>query len=266
MPTLTFMVGCPASGKSTVAKEIAKKTGAQIVSTDGIRAELFGDENCQDDPRHVFEVAHKRIAGLLAVEGKDVVFDATNLHRKDRELAVSRITYLAKSLGAFPVFNRNIKLKAVLVRTDLETCLERNAKRDRHVPEDRIRKMWQASGAVTEKTLKEEGFEVEIVNNSRENSYDLDAYNDGFRDAESTYGDFIVNPKYKGVVMAALREAYEHELLGSIGDKDACDLYHRLKYEDYCKEHGKSYDELTEDDFEEIALKEAEERERDYDD
>ena len=94
----------------------------------------------------------------------------------------------------------------------------------------------------------------------------ISAYNNGFRDAENSIDKVIVSPKYKGLVMAALKEAYEHELLGSIGDKDACSLYHRLKYEDYCKERGKSYDELTEDDFEEIALKEAEERERDYDD
>lgn len=262
MPTLTFMVGCPASGKSTVAKEIAKKTGAEIVSTDETRRVLFSDENCQDNPRRVFETAHKKIAMLLAIDNKDVVFDATNLHKKDREAAIARVKHLASSHG----YQLDIKLRAVLVRADVETCLERNAKRSRHVPEDRIRKMWQASQSVTEKALKEEGFEVEIVNNSRNNNYDLNAYNDGFRDAESTYGNFIVNPKYKGIVMAALKEAYGHELLGSIGDKDACELYHRLKYEDYCKEHGIDYDDMTEDDFEAIALKEIEEEERNYDD
>jgi len=258
-PTLTIMVGCPASGKSTIAKEIAEKTGAVVVSTDAIRGELFGDENCQDNPGRVFETAYKKIAELLAVVAKDVVFDATNLHKKDREAAVSRITYLAKSLGAFPVFKRDIKLVAVLVRTDLETCLERNAKRDRHVPEDVIRRMWQASEAISDKTLEKEGFKVSVVNNTRDNSYDLNAYNDGFRDAESTYDNLIVNPKYKGIIMAALKEAYEHNLLGSIGDKDACSLYHRLKYEDYCKESGIDYDELTEDDFEQIAMHEDDE-------
>ncbi len=151
--------------------------------------------------------------------------------------------------------DKGISLRAVIIRTDLKTCLERNAKRDRVVPEDRVRKMWQASETITEKALKEEGFEVEIINNS--------AYNDSLGNTENTYDDFIINPKYKGIVMAALREAYEHELLGSIGDRDACSLYHRLKYEDYCKERGIDYDKLTEDDFEQIALKEMEE-ERDY--
>ena len=54
MPTLTLMIGCPGSGKSTIAKKMAQNTGAVIVSTDAIRGELFGDENCQMNPRLVF--------------------------------------------------------------------------------------------------------------------------------------------------------------------------------------------------------------------
>lgn len=35
-----------------------------------------------------------------------------------------------------------------------------------------------------------------------------------------------------------------------------------LKYEDYCMERGITYEELTEDDFETIALKELKDYER----
>ena len=73
----------------------------------------------------------------------------------------------------------------------------------------------------------------------------------------------LVNPKYKSLVMAALYEANNHELLGNIGNKDAAELYNRLKYEDYCNERGIKYEDLTEDDFEVLALKELEENEYD---
>lgn len=258
MPTLTLMIGCPGSGKSTIAKQIRKKTGAVIVSTDAIRGELFGDEGCQDDPVRVFKIAYERIASAL-FDGKDVYFDATNLHRKDRNAVRFEIKNMFFEKRGIP---GDIKYEAVLVRADLETCLRRNANRNRHVPEDRLIKMWQAAESISDKQLEYEGYAVTVVNNSDEKDYNLDAYNDGYRDAENSTGKVIVSPKYKGLVMAALKEAYEHELLGSIGDRDACGLYHRLKYEDYCKERGIDYDDMTEDDFEIIALHETEESER----
>lgn len=55
---------------------------------------------------------------------------------------------------------------------------------------------------------------------------------------------------YKNIIMAALDEAVKHNLLGSIGDKKAKDLYNRLKFEDYCISHNKTYEELTDEDYE----------------
>ncbi len=34
MPMLIFMVGCPGSGKSVIAKDVAKKMGMAVVNTD----------------------------------------------------------------------------------------------------------------------------------------------------------------------------------------------------------------------------------------
>lgn len=55
---------------------------------------------------------------------------------------------------------------------------------------------------------------------------------------------------YKDIIMAALDEATKHHLLGSMGDERAKDLYDRLKFEDYCIEHNKIYEELTDEDYE----------------
>ena len=246
-PTLTIMIGCPGSGKSTIAKKMAQNTGAVIVSTDAIRGELFGDEGCQDNPMRVFKTAYERIASALS-NGKDVYFDATNLHREGRNDARFKINNMFFEEGGTP---GNIKYEAVLVRADLETCLRRNRTRSRHVPEDVLAKMWLAAEAISDKTLRDEGFSVTIVNNNK--NLDVSKTEENPRD------EFLVNKKYKSIVMAALKEAYEHNLLGSIGDRDACDLYHRLQYEDFCKETGKDYDSLTEEDYEQIAMHEDDE-------
>lgn len=66
------MIGVSGSGKSTVVAEIAKETGAEIVSSDAIRGEIYGDENCQANPARVFEIVHKRVQKALR-EGRDVI-------------------------------------------------------------------------------------------------------------------------------------------------------------------------------------------------
>lgn len=60
MSKMYMMIGLPASGKSTIAKEIAKSEDAIIVSSDEIRKE-FGDINDQSKNTKVFEEVEKRI-------------------------------------------------------------------------------------------------------------------------------------------------------------------------------------------------------------
>ena len=65
MSDLIMLVGVSYSGKSFYAEQLAKQTGAIIVSSDAIRGELWGDENDQRNPAKVFEVVHSRIHNLL---------------------------------------------------------------------------------------------------------------------------------------------------------------------------------------------------------
>lgn len=55
-----MMIGLPASGKSTIAKGMAKSEDAVIVSSDEIRKE-FGDVNDQTQNAKVFEEVEKRL-------------------------------------------------------------------------------------------------------------------------------------------------------------------------------------------------------------
>ena len=123
-----MMIGLPASGKSTIAKQISESEGAMIVSSDEIRKEM-GDENDQTNNEKVFKEAEKRLKEYLS-QGKDVIFDATNINYKRRRDWLNR-------------FNKfDIEKIAVLVATTYEECLERNDKRKRRVPEGVIERMY----------------------------------------------------------------------------------------------------------------------------
>lgn len=129
MSTVHVMIGCPASGKSTVAEKIAQK-GAVVISSDAIRAELFGDEATQGDPRLVFDLFYER--GRTAVEaGHDIVLDATNIDRGQR----------GRDRAKTELEGCGVQFVAHYFEVPVEVLLERNALRKRHVPEDVIRRM-----------------------------------------------------------------------------------------------------------------------------
>ena len=121
MSTFTMMVGIAGSGKSTIAAQIAASTGALIVSSDAIRREIYGDENCQADPGKIFNIVHQRIHKAL-LEGKDVIMDATNLSCK------RRMNFL-RDLNM-----PNVKKNCIVVITTPEDIEERMKTRERKVP------------------------------------------------------------------------------------------------------------------------------------
>lgn len=129
MVKLYMMIGLPASGKSTIAKEISESEGAIIVSTDKIREEFFGDINNQNHNEEVFEKAESSIKFYIANE-QDVIFDATNISYKKRRAFLDKLK------------NYRVKKIAVLVATPYEECVKRNAARDRKVPEEVITRMY----------------------------------------------------------------------------------------------------------------------------
>lgn len=123
---LTVLVGLPASGKSTWAKENGGK--ASIVSTDEIRAELTGDAGDQSRNADVWEIAFSRAEALLRA-GKNVIFDATNCGRANRRLLLKGLKSQARDVIA------------VYFNTSLDECKRRNALRDRVVPEEVLNRM-----------------------------------------------------------------------------------------------------------------------------
>ena len=121
--TLYTMVGLPASGKSTFA---ANHPECIVVCPDEIRARLYGDASIQGNGAQVFSIAFKHINQALAA-GHDVIFDATNTKRRYRK------AIFKNAPSAYHV--------AVYLKTPLEVCKERNAKRERVVPNEVIERM-----------------------------------------------------------------------------------------------------------------------------
>ena len=133
MARLYMMVGLPGSGKSYHAN---KMDDVYVVSSDAIRKELFGDENDQDHNNEVFNEVNKRIYSYLK-QDVDVVYNATNLSRKRRRAFLKTLP------------EGTLKY-ALVMCTDYDVCLKNNNSRDRHVPEDVIRRMFTRMTIPTE--------------------------------------------------------------------------------------------------------------------
>ena len=132
---LILTIGIPGSGKSTWAQNLAdKKPGYRIISTDSIRAQLYGNEAIQGEwmeIRHVLVKTLKSARQSIA-QGNTaaVIYDATNAKRRQRREFIQ----LARSCGYHPLI-------AAWIDTPLAVCLQRNAGRSRQVPPDIIEKM-----------------------------------------------------------------------------------------------------------------------------
>ena len=103
------------------------------LSSDSIRKELYGDESTKGDPAEVFSLMQKRAVEELN-NGYDVIYDATNITRKDR----------ASIISICPKF---AKIEAHIIWAPIEVCIERDSARDRTVGKeviDRMLKRFQA--------------------------------------------------------------------------------------------------------------------------
>ena len=121
MNKLIFLVGLPACGKSTYANENLSKD-CEILSSDLLRKELYGDERIQKDSKFVFSTLFKRAQQFLS-EGKNVVIDATNVDLLERKQALQH----------FKDFN--VKRIAIVFDLPIATCVKRDLNRSRTVGE-----------------------------------------------------------------------------------------------------------------------------------
>ncbi|OCQ99263.1 hypothetical protein BCD67_08875 [Oscillatoriales cyanobacterium USR001] len=150
MTRLFFLIGLPGSGKSYLAQNlIAQHPECQIISTDTIRAKLFGDEAAQGSWLQVWGEVEQQFQQAIALAAT-AIYDATNAKSRHRRAAIAR----ARELGF-------TEITGLWLDISLDMCMERNRQRERQVPEEIILQMHhQLQGAPPN---LEDGFDTLIV-------------------------------------------------------------------------------------------------------
>ncbi len=124
-------VGLPGSGKSTWLQKhgAVDHLGSPVLSSDAIRILLSDDVNNQTIHREVFATLRDLLRRRLVLRRPVTYVDATNLSPWERKPYI----VLASLYGA--------DAEALFFATPVETCVERNRRRERRVPEEVIRSM-----------------------------------------------------------------------------------------------------------------------------
>jgi predicted kinase len=139
---LLLLVGVPGSGKSTWAQAfVATHCRHLIVSTDAIRAELYGNESIQGDWGQVWQrVLAQWLAAVEAIHQgtlEGAIYDATNARRRHRRHTLAA----ARQIGF-------TQITLVWFDLPLRVALDRNRQRSRQVPPEVIATMYrQLQGA-----------------------------------------------------------------------------------------------------------------------
>lgn len=162
LANLTILIGIPGAGKSTIAKDYLKDHINDTIwcSSDQIRKELYGDENIQGNADTVFKTLHNAVAKYLRA-GYNVIYDATNVTRKNRKSIIS----LGRSIP-------NTIIKGWVIWAPIETCIRRDKERERTVGFDVIKKFlyrWESP-------YFDEGFDFIDVLHNVDDDFSVEAY------------------------------------------------------------------------------------------
>ncbi len=152
-----LLIGPPASGKTTLARALAPLLSGPgepevvVLSTDAIRAEVFGDATVQGPWSAIEQLLHQRIRSAVA-DGCPVIVDATHARRPWR-LALTQALALPAP----------VEWIGWWLFTPLATCLEWNQKRQRLVPEPVIKELAAALADPHVGPSRAEGFAAVVA-------------------------------------------------------------------------------------------------------
>lgn len=163
---LYIMIGISASGKSTIAKQIAEKDNCIIVSSDAIRGEICeGGVSDQSKNEEVFKIFHRRIRENL-LKGNNVIVDATNITIKSRKAIFDAV----KKIDCYKI--------GYLVVKKIEDCIKDNKNNNRvAVPDEVIYKQIRKFQI----PFKEEGYDNIVIEDLNKDNSKLFLVNDMIR-------------------------------------------------------------------------------------
>lgn len=233
MQKLTYTKGLPASGKDTWANEkIAKETNRiKRVNKDDIRAMLDNGKWSKGNEAFVLKVRDLIIEEAL-VSGYDVICSDTNFAPQHEKT----FRDMAEALNGLGL---NIKVEEQFFDVDVETCIERDLKRQRSVGEKVIRTMYN-------KYLRSDynpQRNVDNYNPDLENALicDLDGtaclYDDKGQRGRHFDRDFI-NDKPNRIVLDVLKRYPDYKIIIFSGRNGK----HKEETKRWLEKHGVKYD------------------------
>jgi len=117
-----LLIGLPASGKSTFAQQLNQQIpNSVVISSDTIRARLYGDETVQGDWNQIENTIIEQVR--LAIDYEQIViYDATNVQLAWRNSFLDKVSDL------------NSEWVAWWIKTPANVCKNWNKYRSRRVP------------------------------------------------------------------------------------------------------------------------------------
>jgi len=120
MNKIIMLIGAAASGKSTAAPKIAAKNNAVIISTDRIRAALYGAEHIQGNWQDIEAVLYDRIKNAIKAD-KNIILDSTHYKKEYRAKIIKN-------------FFKSSEFSAYYFNYPFSIIYKRNKERARRVP------------------------------------------------------------------------------------------------------------------------------------
>ena len=133
MNKIIMLIGAAASGKSTAAPKIAAENNAVIISTDRIRAALYGAEHIQGIWQDIEAVLYDRIKNAIKAD-KNIILDSTHFKKE----------YRAKIIKNFSKYS---EFSAYFFNYPFPLIYSRNKHRARRVPFDVLAAMYSELSA-----------------------------------------------------------------------------------------------------------------------
>ena len=127
---IIMLIGPPASGKSTAAENISRReNNAVILSTDKIRAALYGKESIQGVWADIEAILYKDIKNAIKAN-KNIILDSTHYKKE----------YRAKIIKNFARYS---EISAYYFNYPFSVIYKRNKERARRVPFDVLAAMYK---------------------------------------------------------------------------------------------------------------------------
>ena len=133
MNKIIMLIGAAASGKSTAAPKIAAENNAVILSTDKMRAELYGAENIQGYWPDIEALLYKRIKNAIK-QNKNIILDSTHFKKEYRAKIIKN-------------FSKCSEFSAYYFNYPFTLIYSRNKHRARRVPFDVLAAMYSELSA-----------------------------------------------------------------------------------------------------------------------